>query len=734
MKKLLSLLLILALFCPHSSANSYARPINPMRDLTGAELTREMGTGWNLGNTMDGHNGFTPSETTWQPTVTTQKLVTAVHDAGFNTMRLPVTWGTMIDDENGYKINEAWLSRVQDIADYAIKQDMYVIINLHHDGAEQTGWLRIAHQGEDGRRVQEKFSAVWKQIALAFRDYDEHLIFEAMNEVAGNDNTTDGFIRDFRTIEALNQIFVDTVRATGSNNSERWLMVAGRYTNIANTLNPLYGFTLPIDSCEKQRLILSVHEYDYSFGILATMGATLWNQDKALNMMKAMQQLKTAYVDKGIPVVLGEYGAVNKNNDGNRAYYYEAVNRICVMCGIVPVTWDIGWYDRTQNPDYTFSLFDRTTGEELFPGITQAIMRGYYRPVSGNLRRNILNLTKPKSPADAPYVAGYEKIDIPQPMINLTSGDTFVPSVSLTPLDSSDTLTWATTNPEVVSVSNGVLHAKAPGSAQITVSSKNGTASDMVIAVVKPATVDTPISFIGVSQEVVMECGQSLSMNVALTPANHTDRVFFQSSNPRVASVNTLGKIVALANGETTVTISTASGLKQMVSVTVKGMEASVEEGLKIGIGVYYNDVVHNYYVTETGETLLINGDGTYTLTFDCKTMLSDKAKKAGVESLTGVGAIYLYDISGTANILSKCNIHFDKILLDGVPMTIVDHAPKSTLKANGKFDTNDPINAWDGSFVNEVAVDNYVITFTENPAPTSISVTFTLSDFTWNR
>ena len=111
----------------------------PWRELDAAQITKEMGVGWNLGNTMDGHTGFNPSETLWQPTVTTQALITAVHNAGFNTLRLPVTWGTMIDDDNGYKINEAWLSRVQDIADYAMRQDMYVIVNIHHDGAEQTG-------------------------------------------------------------------------------------------------------------------------------------------------------------------------------------------------------------------------------------------------------------------------------------------------------------------------------------------------------------------------------------------------------------------------------------------------------------------------------------------------------------------------------------------------------------------------------------------------------------------
>ena len=111
----------------------------PYRVLTGEQLTQEMGMGWNLGNTMDGHTGFTPNETLWQNVRTTKELMKAVHDLGFNTVRIPVTWGTMIDDENGYAIDEKWLGRVQDIVDYAIEQDMYVIVNIHHDGAEQSG-------------------------------------------------------------------------------------------------------------------------------------------------------------------------------------------------------------------------------------------------------------------------------------------------------------------------------------------------------------------------------------------------------------------------------------------------------------------------------------------------------------------------------------------------------------------------------------------------------------------
>ncbi|MBQ7775776.1 MAG: glycoside hydrolase family 5 protein, partial [Lachnospiraceae bacterium] len=204
----------------------------PFRELTADEMVAEMGTGWNLGNTMDGHTGFTPNETLWQNVETTQELIKAVHDAGFNTVRIPVTWGTMIDDANGYAIDDKWMSRVQDIVDYCINMNMYVIINIHHDGAEQSGWLRVG--AEDLAPVKEKYAAVWTHIAERFKDYDEHLIFESMNEVVGPEDTIEGIVKDTQVIMELNQIFVDSVRATGSNNAVRWLSVPGRYTNITN--------------------------------------------------------------------------------------------------------------------------------------------------------------------------------------------------------------------------------------------------------------------------------------------------------------------------------------------------------------------------------------------------------------------------------------------------------------------------------------------------------------------
>lgn len=736
MKKIAAMLLCICLLgatLPAALAEETVPPAMSFRELTASEITKEMGIGWNLGNTMDGHTGFMPDETVWQPYVTTQKLITAVHDAGFNTMRVPVTWGLKIDDDNGYQIDDAWLSRVQEIVDYAVSQDMYVILNIHHDGAEQTGWLRIAYEGEQFEQVKEKFAAVWRQIAERFRDYDEHLIFEDMNEVCGDDPSEAGYLHDFRNIEALNQLFVDTVRATGGNNARRWLTVVPRYTNIDNVLNEKYGFTMPTDSCEPQHLMLTVHDYDYSFGIQATMGATYWSQEKALALAKKMEQLQAIYVDHDVPVLLDEYGAVYKKNDGNRAYYYEAMCRMASKCGIVPVAWDIGWYDDAQDPDYAFTHFYRATGEEREPGIINAMLRGYYLATSDDLRRNIIRLTKIEDPAKAPEQAAFESVSFPQKQIFMASGESQVIQAVGEPAATKGLLTYQTTNPEVVTVSNGLLQAKAPGSAKITASTRGGDAkAEMIVVVRASQAVEIPVTAIEAEDSVTMETGASLQLQISLAPADHTDSIYFTSADSRVVTVNGLGRLTAVGAGETTVTIAAASGAKKTVSVTVEASAApeAGSEGVPIAIGIYYNDSVHNYYSTENSETLFIGGDGTYTMTFDAAKDLSEKAKEAGVADLTGVGAIYLYDITGTANVLSACSIHYDEILLDGEPVTLTEHAPKSAIKANGKFDTNDPLNAWDGSVTEGVTAENYNLIFAGNAAPASITITFTLTDW----
>ena len=735
MKRLLSLILCLMLLPVVSFAEDAAAPVMPFRDLDAAAITAEMGLGWNLGNTMDGHTAFTPDEVLWQPVYTTPGLVTAVHDAGFSTMRLPVTWGTMIDDENGYAINEEWLSRVQDIADYAVRHDMYVIINIHHDGAEQTGWLRIAADEEQFQTVKAKFAAVWQQIATTFRDYDEHIIFECMNEVTGPDGSASGIKADFRRIEELNQLFVDTVRATGGNNARRWLMVVPRYTNIVNVLNDDYGFTMPVDSCEPARLMLSVHDYDWVFGLQDNMNATIWNQDKALTLMKNFQGLQEKFTSKGIPVVLGEYGAAHKNNDGARAYYYEAVTRMSVMCGVVPICWSAGTYNLNAKPaDYSMCFFDRKTYAQPFPGVVSAMMRGYYcAEKDDSLRTNILNyVTKYEDKAVAPVLPSYTSVTTKQKQVFLESGATATLAITAEPADAKDCLVYASSNPEVVSVNGGVVQGKAPGSSKVTVSSQSGDAKVEIIVIVRNAKADKPITAINVPETVELKAGTSLQMDVTVAPADHTDALYFTSSDNRVAMVNGLGKVTGTGEGSCTITAITSTGLKKTVKVEVLAKDAAPKGGVNVAVGAYYNDQEHAYYGNDVSDTVTLMGDGTYTITFDCDKHLSQAAKDAGVTSLKGIGALYLFDITSKSGVLESCDIHWDEVVIDGVSMTVKEHAPKSAIKANGKLDTNDPLNAWDGSYV-EGVVENkttYNVEFPDGMEPKVVTITFTISNW----
>jgi endoglucanase len=693
----------------------------PYRELSADEIIGEMGAGWNLGNTMDGHTGFTPSEILWQNVVTTKALMKAVHDLGFNTVRIPVTWGTMIDDANGYAIDDKWISRVQDIVDYCIAQDMYVIINLHHDGAEQSGWLRVA--AEDIDPVYEKFEGVWRNIAQRFKDYDEHLIFESMNEVVGDDNSDAGCIRDTQVIMNLNQIFVDTVRSTGSNNALRWLSVPGRYTNIDKMTDPKIGFDLPKDSVEN-RLFVSVHYYDFNFGMNENGSFDTFTYDQVLSLASHFQKLEERFTSRGIPVILGEYGAINKNNPAERAYHIEALTRICQAEKIVACYWDQGWYDRTLDPDYSYALVDRSTGKSIDPAVTDALMRGTYLPAASEDYSDIIKDTK---------VINITELKVSEEKVTLTLGDNKKLTAEYAPADSNDIVLWKTGDETVVTVFNGNLRARGIGTATVTAFSQSGSVEKTVQVTVNAKAGSAPCTAINLdSSEYETEIEGCLNLEPGLEPAGTDAYVTYRSSKEEVACVSPLGKVVGKAAGTAYITAAASSGVTKTVKVTVKEADSSKE--LPIAINVYYNDGDTSYYSNEVGESVTVSGDGQYTLTFDCTKHLSDAAKAAGVTGLNNLTAVYIKDYNVTRGLEQKsplvsCNIMYNKVVVDGVGLTVNQTEPKSAIKASGILDTNDPLNSWDGSFVNEVTVDNHVLNISTITNPQVITVTFTLSD-----
>lgn len=363
------------------------------------DIAAEMGAGWNLGNTLESARNGEVGETLWGNPEASQEMIDAVADAGFSTVRIPVSYLNKIDDDNNYKIDEAWLDRVEEVVDYCYNKDLYVIINVHGDGYNTVdgGWLLV--NGDDQDTIKEKYEAVWKQISEHFADYDEHLIFESMNEVF------DGEYSDpnpdyYANLVAYNQIFVDTVRETGSNNTHRWLLVPGWNTNIDFTCGD-YGFEMPTDencSADENRLMLSVHCYDpwdycgtetvktYLWGekgaqIVSEQGANekskaTWGEEDYIKGQ--LQKLSDKFVSQGIPVIVGEYGAIDKSTANaelsseiaaNRVYYDGFFAGTAASMGIIPIYWDNG-----VNTTYGFGLFNRKTYEQTQPEIISTIV------------------------------------------------------------------------------------------------------------------------------------------------------------------------------------------------------------------------------------------------------------------------------------------------------------------------------------------------------------------------
>ena len=705
-----------------------AKPL-PFRELSADEMVEEMGTGWNLGNTMDGHTGFTPNETLWQTVETTEKFVKAVHDIGFNTIRIPVTWGTMIDDENGYAIDEDWMSRVQDIVDYAVKEDMYVIINIHHDGAEQMGWLRVG--ADDLEPVKEKFAAVWEQIAVRFENYDEHVIFESMNEVKGEDDSKEGMQKDTKVIMELNQIFVDTVRSTGGNNDKRWLSVPGRYTNIGVTTSDAYGFDIPRDP--KNHIFVAVHYYDWFFGLMETHSNAEYSHAKAVDLQKEFEALVTRFTSKGIPVILGEYGAINKDNTTERAYFNEVVNRICQMDGVVPVYWDNGSYDMSKKMDYSFTLIDRDTTEVVYKEIVDAIMRGtFVAPAAENLsdiQRDTVVI-----PIESIQI---ESIQNESDIISLQVGEDLKLNPTISPENSNDVLLWKSNDATIATVYHGMIRAKGIGSTTITAYSQSGSLEYEIPVTVYAKAVQQPITEITVNDQLIeLETHSSYYINPSFAPVETQDYITYVSLNPEVASVSSLGKVVAKATGTTYVVMATASGIT--AKVPVKVTNAAGSKSISLALNVYYNDNAVSYFGNEVGESITVTGDGQYTLSFDCSKDLSGNAVTAGVTGIENFTAVYIKDDTVTKGKAKKsplvsCDIMYDKVVVDGMELTITQTEPKSALKSSGILDTNDPLNGWDGSQVSGVTVTDHSISIDGMEHPQKIDVTFTLSNMVFD-
>ncbi len=341
-----------------------------MRDLTTMELVRDMGIGINLGNTYEACGDWiaqwgdgTPEsyETAWGSPVITEDMIRGYAEAGFGVLRVPVAWSNMIGEN--YTISSQYLEAVREVVDWAIDCDLYVILNIHYDN----GWFN--NFPTDKENCMYKYTRIWTQLCDAFENYSDYLMFESLNEEGCWDSVWNQYggaysekVVAFNLLNEINQKFLDIVRSSGGNNPKRHLLIAGYATNIGHTCDEL--FKMPIDP--ENRCAVSVHYYTpASFAILeedaswAKARSTWGTEADFVELNSEMNKMKEHFVDKGIPVIVGEYGCPKKNKDSDSVkLFLKSVCEVAYNCQLCPVLWDITelHYDRDNCNMYDAQL------------------------------------------------------------------------------------------------------------------------------------------------------------------------------------------------------------------------------------------------------------------------------------------------------------------------------------------------------------------------------------------
>lgn len=347
------------------------------------ELASKMNLGWNIGNTLEAIGG----ETAWGNPMVTENLIKLVKQNGFNAIRIPCSWNQYMENRTTAKLKLSWLNRVKQVVEYCVKNDLYVLLNIHYDG----GWLErnCTKEKQDENNAMQK--AFWQQIATHLRDFDEHLIFAGANEP----DVTDA--AQMAVLQSYHQTFVDAVRATGGKNSYRVLVVQGPSTDIEKTNNLMNA--LPKDIIAN-KMMVEIHYYtpfqyclmttDASWGKMfyywgkdyhsltdVNRNAT-WGEESTVDAFFGL--MKTKFVDRGIPVIMGEYCVIRRNNLSgddldlhlkSRIYYLKYVTQQAKANGLIPFYWDAGNMEENSS-----ALFNRENNTVFDQNALNAVIAG----------------------------------------------------------------------------------------------------------------------------------------------------------------------------------------------------------------------------------------------------------------------------------------------------------------------------------------------------------------------
>lgn len=353
-----------------------------LSELTGLELAQRIKVGWNLGNAFDASDCTWVSdemlyESAWNGDMTAEQHIETLKQAGFNAVRIPVSWHNHVSDN--YSISEKWLSRVNEVVDWCLERDMFVILNIHHDNS--TSFMFPTNQYLE--QSKNYISAIWRQLAFHFRDYDERLIFEVMNEprLIGHNNEwwIDENSADCKEaiscINEINQVGVNTIRAAGGYNKTRFIMCPGYDASADGALNA--GFALPTDPTgESGKIIVTVHAYTpYEFA-LQDGGTAQWssaNANDLRNMTDFMDKIYEKFVKNGTAVIIDEFGARDKNgNTEARADFAKTHVAEARKRGIPCFWWDNNAFSGSGE---LFGVLNRKTGAWQYPTIADALTK-----------------------------------------------------------------------------------------------------------------------------------------------------------------------------------------------------------------------------------------------------------------------------------------------------------------------------------------------------------------------
>ena len=481
---ILSLLMAMTIFTglDLGDINVQALSGDTLKNADTEAILEDMGLGWNLGNSLDATGGSgLDTETSWSNPKTTQALIDKVKSLGFNTVRVPVSWGKHVSGDN-YTIDSAWLARVKEVVDYCYKNDMYVILNIHHDTKSSASASGAGYYPRSSAySSSEKFvTSVWSQVAEYFKDYDYHLIFETLNEPRLIGTRYEWWfdkwsipseVKDaIDCINKLNQKAVDTIRNTGSNNKGRLIMCPGYDASIDGAT--VSGFKLPTDiSGNKNRIAVSVHAYspyNFAMNIDTSNGATSTYSSYIKDELKNLfSTLKSNFRDKGIPVVIGEFGSTDKNNTAERVKWATDYTALAKKNKIPCVLWD----------NNAFAVYNGSS----------IVLNSEYH---GYINRKNNTVTSPAKDVIEALMKPYGK----KADLNCSSSVTIVAGQSKNIGASSSTsgavLTYKSTTPSICTVDkNGNVTALKTGTGYVTVTASangyNSVSKDVKIVVSK---------------------------------------------------------------------------------------------------------------------------------------------------------------------------------------------------------------------------------------------------------